>query len=196
MAAVLNVFRRKAESLAVAISSAGMLLARISERLSCCYNTRNFHFCGLHEEPARCAVIPIVGVVFLMTICAFCATPAFCGNETSKPSINSLFLNIMKSIGTLRAQNHAVAIDVSDRFKPISNYYSLNEFRDYLASKYAVRRVSDWAGTYDGTEIRGQELRLLDGSFGLYDSVRFVFMYDSRKKTIIKLVVQILSEYA
>jgi hypothetical protein len=120
------------------------------------------------------------------------AAPSAGQTPSPRPPINELFLTVIESLGDLRRKNHAAGIVVTDMFAPITKYYTLSEFHDYLARDYDLKKEDDWSGYYESVDIRDSKLRDLDRlpgnrKFLKYDSIRIVFKYNAERTEVINM---------
>lgn len=96
------------------------------------------------------------------------------------------FSEIIAAIANRRKTNRSTAIIVTELFQPMTERLSLTELRNYISSRYSVRREVAQGEKYEWVDLEKYDLKVYSKEFFYLDSVRIVFFFDPGWESVIK----------
>lgn len=96
------------------------------------------------------------------------------------------FSEVITAIANRRKTNRSTAINVTELFQPMTDRLSLTELRNYVSSRYSLRREDVQGEKYEWVDLEENDLKAYSKEFLSLDSVTIVFFYDAGWETIIK----------
>jgi hypothetical protein len=94
------------------------------------------------------------------------------------------FASLVHAVANIRKADRATAIDVTPLLQPMLERLSLIELRDYILSRYPMRRGEDRGKKHDIFDIHERELKSFDKAFAHKDFLRIVFTYTDAWQTV------------
>lgn len=96
------------------------------------------------------------------------------------------FSEVIAAIANRRKTNRSTAIVVTDLFQPMTDRLSLAELRNYVSSRYSLRREEVHGEKGEWGDLKENDLKAYSKKFLYLDSVRIVFFYDAGWESVIK----------
>jgi len=103
------------------------------------------------------------------------------------------FSEIIAAIGNRRKTNRSTAITVTELFQPMTERLSPTELRNYVSSRYSLRREKVLGEKIEWVDLEKNDLKAYSKEFFYLDSVRIVFLYDPSWETVIKFQAVLLN---
>lgn len=103
------------------------------------------------------------------------------------------FSEVVAAIANRRKTNRSTAITVTKLFQPMTERLSLAELRNYVSSRYSLRREEAQGEKYEWVDLEKNDLKAYSKEFFYLDSVRIIFFYDAGWETVIKFQAVLLN---
>ncbi len=103
------------------------------------------------------------------------------------------FSEVVAAIANRRKTNRSTAITVTKLFQPMTERLSLAELRNYVSSRYSLRREEAQGEKYEWVDLEKNDLKAYLKEFFYLGSVRIIFFYDAGWETVIKFQAVLLN---